>query len=167
VDSFRFPLLLLSDRCTFQIKYHRETNKVVKIASWLLKFYDFTSQHIYNVQIGLKLEIGQTWSNSVKIGKIRPILRVWPISSFNPQKLKKLLPPCPSPLTLHYIVPTPQSPLSPLLKSQIFNLSRLTPALEDLGYEKSLYCILGREGMIGGSKPWEDRGRWWGIKGVK
>jgi len=46
-----------------------------------------------------------------------------------------------------------------LPKSQIFNLSKLTPALEDLGYEKALYCILGREGMIGGLKPWEDRGR--------
>ena len=44
-----------------------------------------------------------------------------------------------------------------LLKSQIFNLSILTPALEDLGYGKALYCILGQEGMIGGSKPWEDR----------
>jgi len=46
-----------------------------------------------------------------------------------------------------------------LPKSQIFNLSRLTPALEDLGYGKALYCILGQEDMIGGSKPWEDRGR--------
>jgi len=63
-------------------------------------------------------------------------------------------------LTLHYIVPTPQSPLSLLPKSQIFNLSRLTPALEDLEYGKTLYCILGWEDMIGGSKPWEDRGRW-------
>jgi len=61
-------------------------------------------------------------------------------------------------LILYYIVPTPQSPLSPLPKSQIFNLSRLTPALEDLGCGKALYCILRREGMIGGSKPWEDRG---------
>jgi len=69
------------------------------------------------------------------------------------------LSPCPSPLTLHYIVPTPQSPLSQLPKSQIFNLSRLTPALEDLGYGKALYYILGREDMIGGSKPWKDRGR--------
>ena len=60
----------------------------------------------------------------------------------------------------HYIIPTSQSPLSPLPKSQIFNLSRLTPALEDLGYEKALYCILDRESMIGGSKPWKDRGRW-------
>ena len=76
------------------------------------------------------------------------------------QKLKNLLPPYLNPLTLHYIVPTPQSPLSPLPKYQIFNLSRLTPALKDLRYEKALYCILGREGMIGGSKPWEDRGRW-------
>jgi len=63
-------------------------------------------------------------------------------------------------LTLHYIVLTPQSSLSPLPKSQILNLSRLTPALEDLGYGKTLYYILGWEGMIGGSKPWEDRGRW-------
>jgi len=47
-----------------------------------------------------------------------------------------------------------------LPKSQIFNLSRVTAALEDLGYEEALYCILGREGMIGGSKPLEDRGRW-------
>jgi hypothetical protein len=127
-------------------------------------------------QIRLKLEIGQNWSNSVKIGKIGSILwvwpiltefdRVWPISSFNSQKLKNLLSPCLSPLTLQYIVPTPQSPLTPLLKSQIFNLSRLTPALEDLKYEKALYCILRQEGMIGGSKPWENRGRWWGIKGV-
>jgi len=62
-------------------------------------------------------------------------------------------------LTLHYIVPTPQFPLFPLPKSQIFNLSRLTPALEDLGYGKALYCILGQEDMIGGSKSWEDRGR--------
>jgi len=118
-------------------------------------------------QIGLKLEIDQIRSNSVKIGKIRPILRVWPISSFNPQKLKNLLSPCPSPLTLHYIVSTPQSSLSPLLKSQIFNFNRLSLALEDLGYEKALYCILGWEGMIRGSKPWEGRGRWWGIKRVK
>jgi hypothetical protein len=56
-------------------------------------------------------------------------------------------------VTLHYIVPTPQSPLSPLPKSQIFNLSRLTPALEDLGYGEALYCILGREGMIRELKP--------------
>jgi len=70
------------------------------------------------------------------------------------------LSPCPSPLTLHYIVSTPQSPLFPLPKSQIFNVSRQTPALEDLEYEKALNCILGREDMIGGSKPWEDRGRW-------
>jgi len=47
-----------------------------------------------------------------------------------------------------------------LSKSQIFNLSRLTPGLEDLGYGKALYYILGQDGMIGGSKPWEDRGRW-------
>jgi len=47
-----------------------------------------------------------------------------------------------------------------LLKSQIFNLSRLTPGLENLGYEKALHCILGREGMVGGSKLWEDRDRW-------
>jgi hypothetical protein len=139
-------------------------NKVVKITSWFLKSYNFTSQHVYNVSNRVK-----TWnrSNSIKIGKIKTISRVWLISSFNPQKFKNLLSPWPSPLTLHYIVPTLQSPLSPLPKSQIFNLSRLTPALEDLGYGKALYCILGREGMIGGSKPWEDRDRWWGIKGVK
>jgi hypothetical protein len=57
------------------------------------------------------------------------------------------------------MVLTPQSPLSLLPKSQIFNLSKLTPALEDLGYGEALYCILDREGMIGGLKPWEDRGR--------
>jgi hypothetical protein len=124
-----------------------------------------------NMYITCQIELN---TKSVKIGQTRlksdrfyEFDRFWPISSFNPQKLKNLLPPCPSPLTLHYIVPTPQSPLSPLPKSQIFNLSRLTPALEDLGYGKALYCILGREGMIGGSKPWEDRGRRWGIKGVK
>jgi hypothetical protein len=121
-------------------------------------------------QIGLKLEIDQIRSNSVKIDKIGLIYkfdRFWPISSFNPQKLKNLLSPCPSPLTLHYIVSTPQSPLSPLLKSQIFNFNRLSLALEDLGYGKALYCILGWEGMIRGSKPWEGRDRWWGIKRVK
>jgi len=118
-------------------------------------------------QIGLKLEIDQNRSNSVKSDRFYEFDRVWPILSFNPQKLKNLLSPCPSPLILHYIVPTPQSPLSSLPKSQIFNLSRLTPALEDPGYGKALYCILGREGMIRGSKPWKDRGRWWGIKWVK
>ena len=61
-------------------------------------------------QIGLKLEIGQTRSKSVKIGEIELILRVWPISSFNSQKLKNLLSPCPSPLTLHYIDPLPSLP---------------------------------------------------------
>jgi hypothetical protein len=134
---------------------------VVKIMSWLLKSYDFTSQHVYNMSNWVKT---RNRSNSVKI---RSILRVWLILSFNPQKLKNLLAPCLSPLTLYYRVPTLESLLSPLPKSQIFNLSKLTPALEDLGYEEALYCILGREGMIGGSKPLEDRGRWWGIKGVK
>jgi len=47
-----------------------------------------------------------------------------------------------------------------LPKSQIFNLGRLTPTSEDLGYGEALYCILGWEGMIGGSKPWKDRGKW-------
>jgi len=149
--------------------------KVVKIASWLLKSYDFMSQHVYNVSNQVKtrnrsnsIKIDQTLLKSVKSDRFYEFGRVWSISSFNPQKLKNLLSPCPSPLTLHYIVPTPQSPLSPLPKSQIFNLTRLTPALKDLGYGKALYYyILGREGMIEGSKPWEDRGRWWGIKGVK
>jgi len=76
--------------------------KVVKITSWLLKSYDFTSQYVYNVSNRVK---NQNQSNSVKIGKIGPI------SSFNPQKLKKLLSPYPSPLTLYYIVPTLHSSL--------------------------------------------------------
>jgi len=132
----------------------------IEITISLLKFYNFRV-NIYNMSNRIK-----TWnlSNSVKI---RLILWVWPISSFNPQKLKNLLPPCPSSLTLHYIVPTPQSLLSPLPKSQIFNLNRLTLALENLGYEKALYCILDQEGMIGGLKLWKGRGRWWGIKWVK
>jgi len=137
---------------------------VVKIANWLLKSYDFTNQHAYNVSNRVKT---RNRSNLVKIGKIGSILRVWVISSFNPQKLKNVLSSYLSPLILHYIVPTPQSPFSLLSKSQIFNLSRLTLALENLEYGEALYCILGREGMIGGSKLWEDKDRWWWLKGVK
>jgi hypothetical protein len=61
-------------------------------------------------QIGFKLEIGQTRLKSVKSDWFYEFDWIWPISSFNPQKLKNLLPPCPSPLTLHHIVPTPSLP---------------------------------------------------------
>jgi len=118
---------------------------VIKIAILRVNMY-------ITCQIGLKLKIGQTRLKSKKSNRFYKFDQVWSIPSFNPQKLKNLLFPCLSPLTLHYIVPTSQSLLFPLLKSQIFNLSRLTPALEDLGYEKALYCILDWKNIIGRSK---------------
>jgi hypothetical protein len=60
------------------IACHTSTTKIVKIASWFLKSYDFTSQQVNNVSNQVK-----TWNRSNSV-KIRPILRVWPISSFNP-----------------------------------------------------------------------------------
>jgi hypothetical protein len=48
---------------------------VVKKTSWLLKFYDFTSQHVSTCQIELKLELVK----SVKLSKIGLILQVWKI----------------------------------------------------------------------------------------
>jgi hypothetical protein len=51
------------------------TGIVVKIVSWLLKSYDFTSQHVYNVSNWVRT---RNRLNSVKSDRFYEFDRFWP-----------------------------------------------------------------------------------------
>ena len=88
---------------------------VIKIAILRVNMY-------ITCQIGLKLKIGQTRLKSEKSNRFYKFDRVWSISSFNPQKLKKII------VSLSESLDTPlHSPHSPVSSFPVAQISNFQP----------------------------------------